>query len=124
MPISTLKRRAEFLRVRAGRRWSTPAFALEARARPDSGESPGARVGFTVSKKVGNAVVRNRVRRRLRALVRDLDPGALRANYDYVLIARPAAAERSYRDLASDLQVALSRVHQPRPQQRRNRPPA
>lgn len=66
-------------------------------------------------------MVRNRVRRRLRALVRELNPEALRANYDYVLIARPAAAERSYRDLATDLQLALSRVHQPRPPQRRNR---
>jgi len=123
VPISTLKNRAEFLRVRSGRRWSTPSFALEARSRASEAEATGARVGFTVSKKVGNAVVRNRVRRRLKALVRALRPDSLRADYDYVLIARPAAADRSYQELQSDLEVAIARVHQPRPPQRRNRAP-
>jgi ribonuclease P protein component len=121
VPISTLKKRAEFLRVRSGRRWSTLSFTLEARTRASDAEASGARVGFTVSKKVGNAVVRNRVRRRLRALVRALQPDTLRADCDYVLIARPAAADRSYQALESDLAVAITRVHQPRPPPRRNR---
>jgi len=117
--LSTLKRRAEFLRVRGGLRWSTPAFVLEARARSAEPSEPAARFGFTVSKKVGGAVVRNLVRRRLRALVTALDPSRVREGYDYVLIARPGAEERSYQQLAADLDQALDRVHRPRVRERR-----
>lgn len=118
MEVSTLKKRAEFLRVRGGPRWSTPAFVLEARARADT-ETPEPRIGYTVSKKVGGAVVRNRVRRRLRALVASLAPERLRPGFDYVLIARPGAELRSYQDLAADLGQALDRVHRPRGRERR-----
>jgi ribonuclease P protein component len=116
--LSTLKTRAEFLRIRGGRRWSTPGFALETRSRPDGAQGQGPRFGFTISKKVGSAVVRNRIRRRLRALVTALDPARVRAGHDYVLIARPGAADRSYHDLKADLEQALARVHQPRAQGR------
>ena len=71
---------------------------------------PGSRFGFTVSKKVGKAVVRNRVRRRLKAAARELLPMA-RAGYDYVVIARPSAIERPYADLKADLALAMTRVH-------------
>jgi ribonuclease P protein component len=119
--LSTLKKRAEFLRVRGGPRWSTPAFVLEARSRPAAAAAAaGARFGFTVSKKVGGAVVRNRVRRRLRALVAALDPGRLRQDFDYVLIARPGAEHRSYHDLETDLDQAIDRVHRPRGRERRS----
>jgi len=112
LALSTLKKRAEFLQVRGGRRWSNSAFVLEARSRPaNSGVPVGARFGFTVSKKIGGAVVRNRVRRRLRALVAALDPGQLRQSFDYVLIARPGAVDRAYLDLKADLEQALARVH-------------
>lgn len=112
--LTTLKRRREFLRVRGGLRWSTPSLVLEAKPRDQDAsageEAQGARFGYTVSKKVGKAVVRNRIRRRLKAATRDLlefaSPG-----YDYVIIARPAAADRSYADLKADLAQALSRVH-------------
>lgn len=124
MALATLKTRAEFLRVRGGRRWSTPALVLEARSRPEGAPGPAPRFGFTVSKKVGNAVVRNRVRRRLRALVAALDPALVREWHDYVLIARPAATDRSHRELKADLEQALARVHQPRPQGRRSPKPA
>jgi len=117
--LSTLKKRAEFLRVRGGPRWSTPAFVLEARSRPAGAHDPAARFGFTVSKKIGSAVVRNRVRRRLRALVAALDPSRVREGFDYVLIARPGAEQRSYRELAADLDQALDRVHRPRGRERR-----
>ena len=120
MALSTLKKRADFLRVRGGPRWSTPAFVLEARAHSVDAQEPGARVGFTVSKKVGGAVVRNRVRRRLRALVAALAPEKLRTGFDYVLIARPGAELRSYQDLAADLDQALDRVHRPRGRERRS----
>lgn len=120
MPIPTLKTRAEFLRVKGGPRWGTPSFALEARPRPDGPDSP-ARFGFTVSKKIGGAVVRNRVRRRLRALVAALDPAQVRQGCDYVLIARPGAVGRAYQELRSDLEQALARVHRPQAATRRSR---
>ena len=114
MALSTLKKRAEFLQVRGGRRWSTPSFVLEARSRCEAGSKPaGARFGFTVSKKIGSAVIRNRVRRRLRALASALDPTRVRDSYDYVLTARPGAVDRAYLDLKADLEQALARVHHP-----------
>jgi len=113
--LTTLKRRAEFLRVRGGLRWSTPALVVEAKPRSgqveEAGEaSPGSRFGFTVSKKIGKAVVRNRVRRRLKAAVRELLPLA-RAGLDYVVIARQPAVELPYTDLKADLALAMARVH-------------
>jgi ribonuclease P protein component len=120
--LLTLKKRSEFLRVRGGRRWSSPAFVLEARSRPQDAPGPqDARFGFTVSKQVGSAVVRNRVRRRLRALAAALEPSQVRQGYDYVIIARPAAAARAYRDLRADLELALTRVHQSPTTKGRNR---
>jgi len=119
---STLKKRSEFLWVRGGRRWSTPALALEARARPDTAAAGPARFGYTVSKKVGGAVERNRIRRRFRALTAALRPDQTRPGFDYVLIARSAALERNFADLRSDLDQALSRVHQPPGQKRRGAP--
>lgn len=115
MELTTLKRRAEFLRIRGGLRWATPAVVLEAKPRPEALESvdevpPGSRFGFTVSKKIGKAVVRNRVRRRLKAAARELLPLA-RPGFDYVVIARPPAIERAYADLKSDLARAIGRVH-------------
>ena len=116
MALSTLKKRAEFLRIRGGRRWSNSAFVLEARSRPNAANGPaGARFGFTVSKKIGGAVVRNRVRRRLRALAAALAPDQVRQSFDYVLIARPGAVDRAYLDLKADLDQALARVRQPAP---------
>lgn len=123
MPIPTLKTRAEFLRVKGGPRWGTPSFALEARMRPEGPDAP-ARFGFTVSKKIGGAVVRNRVRRRLRALVAALDLAQVRQGCDYVLIARPGAVERPYQELRADLEQALARVHRPQAATRRSRKPA
>jgi ribonuclease P protein component len=123
--LATLKKRAEFLRVRSGRRWSTPAFVLEARSRPTDVQGPeGARFGFAVSKRIGSAVVRNRIRRRLRALAAALGPAQVRPGYDYVLIARPGAECRAYADLKADLAHALSRVHQSEIKRGRGQKPA
>ncbi len=69
------------------------------------------RVGFTVSRKVGNAVVRNRAKRRLRAIVREGLARHGRPGYDYVLIGRRNTASLSYGDLVADLESALSRLH-------------
>lgn len=97
-----------------------PAFLLQARARGD--DAP-LRVGFTCSKKVGNAVARNRAKRRLRALAAEILPQAGRPGWDYVLIGRAGAtASRPFAQMRSDLLAALERVHAPRPA-RPPRPP-
>lgn len=112
MALSTLKQRSEFLRVRGGRRVSMPAFVLEARPRtPAQTAPPGPRFGFTITKKIGGAVVRNRIRRRLRALVSALEQA--QPDHDYVLIARPGAINRTFQDLKADLEKALERMHRP-----------
>ena len=102
----TLKKRSEFLRVRAtGRRWAAGGLVLQMRARDD--DEP-VRVGYTVSKKVGNAVERNRVRRRLRAAVRE--SLERRSGRDYVVIGRRAALSRPWEALLGDLTAAAGRV--------------
>ena len=112
--VVTLKRRSEFLRIRKGARWATPAFVLEAKPRV-AGDSTAAgnfaRFGFTVTKQVGKAVERNRIRRRLRAAVRNVQEHHARRDFDYVLIARRAALDAAYPALVADLQKALERVH-------------
>jgi ribonuclease P protein component len=111
MQLTTIRRRAHFLRVRGGARFSCATFALEARPRPPGEPDQGARFGFTVTKKLGNAVVRNRIKRRLRDAVRHSASPYSLPDHDYVLIARGAALRRSFADLTSDLQTALQRVH-------------
>ena len=83
---------------------------LQAARNPAIGSHDGARVGFTVTKKVGNAVVRNRVRRRLRAAAGEILPGRAARGADYVLIGRAATVTRAYADLLGDLEAALRRV--------------
>jgi ribonuclease P protein component len=118
MAIATLKRRSEFLRLRGGRRWSSPAFVIEMRAREGAGSSVAgtggaARFGFTATKKLGNAVTRNRIRRRLKEAVRNAAPGRAKDGCDYVLIAREAAANRPFAALERDLIAALGRLDRP-----------
>jgi ribonuclease P protein component len=120
--LVTLKKRADFLRLRGGSRCPTAAFVLETKpqlARPEPIGS--ARFGFTVTKAIGGAVARNRIRRRLRALVALLAPDKALQDHDYVLIARPAALERPFTDLKKDLERAFQRVHHPAGPQRQAR---
>jgi ribonuclease P protein component len=122
MAIATLKRRSEFLRLRGGRRWSSPAFVIEMRAREsasvaDATTAP--RFGFTATKKLGNAVTRNRIRRRLKEAVRNVAPGRARDGCDYVLIARDAAADRPFAAIERDLIAALGRLDGPSNDDRR-----
>ena len=112
-----LRKRTEFLRVaRSGRKWVTPGLVLQAdpTAPAAAGEDSAPAIGFglTASKKVGKAVQRNRARRRLRALAREILPRAGRPGCDYVLIARAATVTRPHMDLVGDLEVALRRVEQ------------
>ncbi len=104
----TLKKRRDFLALRNASKTGTPAFLLAGRRNREAGDT--ARVGLTVTKKLGGAVVRNRIRRRLRAAVREVFPGAASPGMDYVLIARGAAETRSYAAILDDMKRALLRL--------------
>lgn len=121
-PIGTLTDRADFLRLgRSRHKWVTPGMIVQAAPRDEAGrdDRPPApvRVGFTASRRVGNAVARNRAKRRLRAAVRTVVPELGKPGWDYVLIARPATVARGYEDLLQDLRSALKRL----PTRTRNR---
>lgn len=110
--VASLKRRADFLRVRGGARCATAAFVVEAKPRePQSKAADQARFGFTVTKRLGKAVERNRIKRRLRAAVRDVHMLHAKPEFDYVVIARPSALDTAYSILVDDLTKALDRVH-------------
>jgi ribonuclease P protein component len=108
--LDRLKKRADFLRVAALRRkWAAPGLILQ--AAPGTGpQADSVRVGFTVSKKVGNAVARNRAKRRLRAAVDEVFPGQAALGLDYVVIGRRETIDRPYSLLLQDLRAALKRV--------------
>jgi ribonuclease P protein component len=95
-----------------------PAFVLEGKQRDQPALLEVARFGFTVSKQVGGAVERNRIRRRLKAAVRGILPDHPRGDFDYVLIARRPALDAAFATLVSDLVEALQRVHARKPRNR------
>lgn len=105
-----LKTRQEFLSVAGARRkFTTPGLMLQAMAQPQPDPAQ-ARVGFTASRKVGNSVVRNRAKRRLRALADDVLANRAAGGTDYVLICRQDTATRPFEQLRGDLEQALSRL--------------
>jgi ribonuclease P protein component len=106
--LGRLPNRRDFLRVQAGRRCAMPGFVLQ--AAPTDRPQPLVRVGFTVSRKVGNAVARNRVRRRLREIAGMVIPGEARPDLDYVLVGRQAALARDFGVLRQELLEALKRL--------------
>jgi ribonuclease P protein component len=105
--VTTLRHRADFLRAARARKVAMPGFILQIRDRKD--DDPVIRVGFTCSKKVGNAVDRNRARRRLREVARLTLPQHGRPGHDYVLIGRAGAtATQPFDRLLADLRRALA----------------
>jgi len=105
--MNRLKQRADFVAAAQGSRAAGPAFVVQSRRRADDGP---ARVGFTVTRKIGTATERNRIRRRLRELVKRLDVISMRPHHDYVLVGRRAALDRTFTVMLDDLQSALSRL--------------
>jgi ribonuclease P protein component len=110
--MERLRQRADFLAVANGARVNSAAFTLQSRGRDDQGP---ARVGFTVTKKNGNAPERNRIRRRLREAVRRLDAVAMRPHHDYVLVGRRAALTADFDAMLDDLRSALKRLDRQAP---------
>ncbi len=127
--VLRLKQRREFLRVAgAGHKWVAPGLILQVRphapgetwgetwrggetgGHETSSIGNGFRVGYTVSRKVGGAVERNRAKRRLRAAAERIMPGHARPGHDFVLIGRRATLKRRFRALLGDLETALRKL--------------
>lgn len=108
-------RRADYLAANRGRRAPTPGFVLLVRARDDG--DPAIGIGITVSGKVGNAVIRNRMKRRFRELARLVLPERGIAGADHILIGRQSGIERDYALLRADFEQALTRLNKPQKRQ-------
>ncbi len=106
--MEQLKRRADFLAAAAALRVPAQSFLLQGRSRDDQAS---ARIGFTVTKKTGNAVERNRIRRRLRAVAKNVLPRAGRSGFDYVLVARRPAISEPFAKIETEMEQALTRFH-------------
>jgi ribonuclease P protein component len=105
--MDRLRQRADFLAVANGARVNSAAFVLQGRPRDDQGPI---RLGFTVTKKNGNAPERNRIRRRLREVVKRLDVISMRPHHDYVLVGRREALTRDFSVMVDDLRSAFRRM--------------
>ncbi|MBC8339688.1 MAG: ribonuclease P protein component [Rhodospirillales bacterium] len=117
--VLRLKQRQEFLRVAAsGHKWAAPGLILQARRYGETDTAnvrkdalgDGFRIGYTVSRKVGGAVERNRAKRRLRAAAHKVMPGHARSGHDFVLIGRRATLKRTFPALVGDLETALRKL--------------
>ncbi len=110
--VSTLRRRADFLKAARARRCTTPTLRLQGRHRTECESPAGIRFGLTCSRKIGNAVTRNRAKRRLRAVARELLPCCGRVGWDYVLVGRVGSTvESPIANLRDDFRTALGTIH-------------
>jgi len=108
--LSAMRTRPEFLAAARAKRQGTPSMLVQARDRRDG--DPAIRVGFTCSKKVGNAVLRNRAKRRLRALAQEVLSSKAKPGWDYVLIGKvEATVSRDFAEMRCDLISALAKLH-------------
>lgn len=110
--MDRLRQRADFLAVANGARANTAAFVLQGRGRDDQGPI---RVGYTVTKKNGTATERNRIRRRLREVMKQVEAVYMRPHHDYVLVGRRDALTRDFATMIDDLRSALRRLDRPAP---------
>lgn len=106
--MDVIRKRQDFLAMRSADKAQSASFLMLARKNPENGAS--ARLGLTVTKKLGSAVIRNRIRRRLKAAAREVFPAHARPGTDYVLIARKAAYDRNFTALLDDMKRALLRL--------------
>ena len=106
LKLGRLRKRSEFLHVRKGKYKAKGGVVIQARPTQD-GYGHDMRVGFTATKKIGNAVLRNRAKRRLRAVARTLLPRLGQKGMDYVFIARDSTPSRPYDSLLDDARAAL-----------------
>ena len=116
--MKTLKKRSEFLAIAKGGRVGRRAFVLQGLLRESDEAS---KVGYTVTKKTGNSVVRSRIKRRLRAAVAELDTVDVPKKADFVLIGREAALTLPFKDLVSDLKSGLPLALDPSSRHRRRK---
>ncbi len=115
---AVIARRPDFLRAAQARRQGMPGFLLQARKRHEDEPFPAdlVRIGYTCSKKVGNSVIRNLARRRLREVARAVLPQAGHPGWDYVLVGRPnATTTRDFATMIADLRRAIEIIHTSRP---------
>lgn len=105
--LEVLKKRSDFLRLRAGKKYRSRLFTLQS----DKSDRDSMRFGLTVTTKVGNAVIRNRIKRRLRDAARQVMPGNGQPGYDYVLIARKDVLHAEFSELRTEISAGLDHMH-------------
>ena len=102
--LKTIKKRIDFVKIsKKGKRFFTQGFILQKYKRDFSSKENTARVGFTITKKIGNAVVRNKIKRRFRAIIKEVLNNYLKKNYDYVIIANKKSLVMNYKELRIDV---------------------
>ncbi|MGL1922488.1 MAG: ribonuclease P protein component [Hyphomicrobiales bacterium] len=110
--MNILKKRSDFLKTAKGLKYVSRGFVLQSRPQ-DQANTDGIRIGFTASKKVGNAVCRNRAKRRLRELARNIALKKAKTGFDYVFIARKNILDMEYARLEQDIAIAIKKIHKP-----------